>query len=259
MEQNHNEMRTQQLETLGLIASGIAHDFNNLLTSILGQSSLALANLPPGNTARKHIEKAMEAAEFATALTHQLLDFVSDKSSPVQQLDLNAILRDNASLLGMSLLDGVMLQFELAPNLPTTLLQRTQIQQLIMNLIMNAAESIRQPSGAVTVRTGRRSFLNQSAMPQFVNGRTLSPGDYLYLQVQDTGTGMDAQTLAHIFTPFFSTKERGRGLGLATLLEITEQHHGAIQVQSAPGCGTTFTVYFPIVDARQTVPSVEPA
>lgn len=247
MEHHHNEkLRSQQLETLGLIASGVAHDFNNLLTSILGQSSLALATLPQNDVARKHIEKAMEAAEFATALTQQLLEFASDRSAEAQLTDLNGILRDNASLLGMSLLDGVTLQLELTPNLPSALLKRTQIQQLIMNLIVNAAESICEPGGVVTVRTGHRVFSDKDLMPTFVNGRSLASGHYLYLQVADNGVGMSPPMLAHIFDPFFSTKNNGRGLGLATLLEIVNQHQGGVTVESAPNQGSTFTVYLPV-------------
>lgn len=239
------DSQAQQLETLGLIASGIAHDFNNLLTSIVGQTSLALATLPPENAARPHIEKAIKAAEFAAALTHQLLAYASGSQSHTELIDLNQLISDNVALLSMALLDGVILQLDLGSCLPPLRMKRAQMQQLVMNLIINAAESIQSHPGSVTVRTGKQVLLPGSIGFQFVNGRRLPPGEYIYLQVRDTGIGMGEETLAHIFDPFYTTKPNGRGLGLSAILDIVNSYRGGISVESRVGQGTTFTVLFP--------------
>lgn len=242
---SHRADKAQQLETLGLIASGIAHDFNNLLTSIVGQTSLALATLPPENAARPHIEKAIKAAEFAAALTHQLLAYASGSQSQSELIDLNQLISDNVAVLSMALLDGVILQLDLAPHLPPLKVKRAQMQQLVMNLIINAAESIQSLPGTVMVRTGKQVLLPGNIAYQFVNGRKLPPGEYIYLQVCDTGSGMDEGTLAHIFDPFYTTKPNGRGLGLSAILDIVNTYRGGISVESRVGQGTTFTILFP--------------
>ncbi|MCA9919528.1 MAG: hypothetical protein KC445_16325, partial [Anaerolineales bacterium] len=146
---------TQQLETIGFLATGIAHDFNNLLTSIVGQTSLALATLPQDNVARSHIEKAMQAAEFAAELTRQLLTYANAQNVPDELLDLNELIDANISLLNATLLNGVMLQRDLTPNLPPIEAKRAHIQQIVMNLIINAAESIEGGNGIIVLRTGR--------------------------------------------------------------------------------------------------------
>ena len=251
------ESQTQQLETLGLIASGIAHDFNNLLTSIVGQTSLALATLPPENAARPHIEKAIQAAEFAAALTHQLLAYASGSQSQTELIDLNQLISDNVALLSMALLDGVILQLDLAPHLPPLKVKRAQMQQLVMNLIINAAEAIQSRLGTVTIQTGKQMLLPGSIIYQFVNGRKLSPGEYIYLQVRDMGTGMDEETLAHVFDPFYTTKPNGRGLGLSAILDIVNSYRGGISVESKVGYGTTFTVLFPrCYDESKFIPPI---
>jgi two-component system, cell cycle sensor histidine kinase and response regulator CckA len=237
-------MQDQQLETLGLIASGIAHDFNNLLTSIIGQSSLALAVLPAENAARKHIEKAMKAAEFATALTRQLLDYASNNDSPSSLIILNHLIKDNVTILNMTLPDNIALKLELAPNLLPAVLKRTQIQQLLMNLIINSVESIND-SGTIILRTGIHTFFSTNPGFPLINSCQLIPGDYVYLEVEDTGIGIENGTMTEMFKPFFTTKTDGRGLGLATILKTVKEHHGAITVKSQPDIGTKFTVFFP--------------
>jgi len=236
----------QQLETIGLLASGIAHDFNNLLASILGQSSLALATLPPENSARTHIEKAMKAAEFAAELTRQLLNYANTQEGPREAIDLNQLINDNISLLNMTMLNGVVLKLDLSPNLPSINARRAHIQQLVMNLIINAAEAIETNPGIVLIRTGKRAVLANEKPHHFVNGRKPAPGEYVFFQVSDTGPGIDRTTQTRIFDPFYTTKTKGRGLGLSTVLEIVLIYDGGIMVESKKSQGTTFTVLLPV-------------
>jgi signal transduction histidine kinase len=235
----------QQLETLGLMTSGIVHDFNNLLASIVGQTSLALAKMPVGDAARPHVEKVMKAAEYATALTHQLLTYASGDPSRLETIDLNQLIRDNVNLLNLVFLESVTLQLELAPQLPAIEVKRAHLQQVVMNLVINAAEATRGCAGLVTIRTGRQTLLPGGNTYRFLKGRSPMPGEYVYIQVSDTGIGIDEATLTRIFDPFFTTKVHGKGLGLSTILNIVNLYKGGIAVESTLGCGATFTVFFP--------------
>ena len=237
---------THQLETIGFLATGIAHDFSNLLTSIVGQTSLALATLPQDNVARSHIEKAMQAAEFAAELTRQLLTYANSHDAPDELINLNQLVNDNISLLNTTLLNGVSLQLDLTPNIPPVEAKRAHIQQIIMNLIINAAESIEGGNGIVLLRTGQETLHPKENKYCFINGRSLHPGPYIYLQVTDTGSGMDDHQIQQIFSPFFTTKPSGRGLGLSTVLDIVNLYKGGITVESQPGLGTTFCVFLPL-------------
>jgi signal transduction histidine kinase len=238
--------KTEQLETIGFLATGIAHDFSNLLTSIVGQTSLAMATLPCGNVARSHMEKAMKAAELASELTRQLLAYASSQDAPDELVNLNRLVNDNVSLLSTTLFKEVRLQLDLTPNIPPIEAKRIHIQQIIMNLIINAAESIEDGNGIVLLRSGRETFRENDKRPPFVNGRSLSPGSYIYLQVTDTGSGIEDHHLQKIFSPFFSTKPSGRGLGLATVLDIVSLYKGGISVESQLGLGSTFCVFLPL-------------
>jgi len=253
MESNnsHNQqLHMQQLETLGLFAGTIAHDFNNLLTIIMGQASLALALLPHDNHARQQIEKIIQSTEFATALTQELLEYANNRPSPPERTNLNHLIQGNIKLIRLSLLDGISLQLDLQDNLPAIFLKQTQVRQMIMNLLLNAVEAIKHLPGFITIRTGHQILDLSSADNSFVGGRHLIPGNYVFLQVQDNGVGMEDTVLSQIFEPFYTTKPHGRGLGLATMLTIVEDHDGAVAVESQRGKGTTFTVYFPVHTKR---------
>jgi signal transduction histidine kinase len=234
------------METIGFLATGIAHDFSNLLTSIVGQTSLALATLPQDTVARSHIEKAMQAAEFAAELTRQLLTYANSQDVPDELLDLNQLVNANISLLNTTLLNGVSLQLDLAENLPPIEAKRAHIQQIIMNLIINAAESIEDGKGIVLLRTGCETVQENEKRYKFVNGRSLYPGAYIYLQITDTGCGMSRQQIQQIFSPFYTTKPTGRGLGLSTILDIVNLYHGGVTVESQPNLGTTFCIFLPL-------------
>lgn len=236
----------QQLETIGFLATGIAHDFSNLLTSIVGQTSLALATLPQDNIARSHIEKAMQAAEFAAELTRQLLTYANSQGAPDELINLNQLINDNISLLNTTLLNGVSLQLDLAPSLPPIEARRAHIQQIIMNLIINAAESIEGGQGIVLLRTGRETLQENDGRFNFINCHCPYPGSYVYLQITDTGCGMTPQQMQKIFSPFYTTKPAGRGLGLSTILDIVNLYQGGITVESQPGLGSTFCIFLPL-------------
>lgn len=244
-ENHHSEQnKKHQLETIGLMASGIAHDFNNLLTSIVGQTSLALANLPPGNKARKHIERVEKAAEFGTSLTNQLLEFANDQKLAVEKTDINELILKNRPLFHMFLDINVQLVLDLEPDLPSLLIIRSQIQQVLMNIILNAAQAIGEDAGRIILRT-KKSLISREGQPKLLNGRSLIPGKYIGIEIEDSGIGMDMVTLSKIFSPFYSTKNKGCGLGLSNCQQIIAQHNGGIVLSSTPKVGTKVAILLP--------------
>lgn len=235
----------EHVEQWQLVTSGVVHDFNNLLTSILGQSSLALLQLPEEAVARGHIEKVIKAAEYATALTDQLLTYTLGNQAVSESTNLNALLQDNLTLLDRTFLDGITLDVQMAPHLPSFVSKRGQIQQVVMNLLINAAEAIHPNPGTITIRTGLYTVNGKFENGKNGNGRSHAYTEYIFLQVQDNGVGIDPANLKHIFEPRFTTKPRGRGLGLSAVQEIVQQYHGHLDVHSEVGEGTIVTVYLP--------------
>ena len=227
--------QTQRLESLGLLAGGIAHDFNNLLTGIIGNSSLAIANLPAADPAKPLLRNVLAASQRAAQLTQQLLAYAGKGQVASENLDLGQAVEELIPLLRPSIPAGVQLLLDVAPSPVEG--DAGQIHQLVMNLIINAAESI-GGTGSILLTTGVEEVAAGSE-PQ------LAPGKYACLRVSDTGCGMDEATRARIFEPFFSTKFSGRGLGLAAAQGTVRAHHGSIAVESTPGNGTTFTVLLP--------------
>jgi PAS domain S-box-containing protein len=251
--------QAQKMESLGILAGGVAHDFNNLLVAMLGQASLALARLPADPvSARDSVEKAVKAAERAADLTRQLLAYSGRGQFTVRAIQLNDLIRENLSLLAVSLPKPVRLHTALAPDLPFIEGDPGQVQQIIMNLILNAAEAIGQRPGAITVRTGMRVVSEADMYWWQYTSEPLPPGGYVLLQVEDDGNGMEAATLASIFDPFFTTKFTGRGLGLAAVLGIVRGHGGGLHVTSEIGRGTTFQLLFP-ASAAKPAPGPEAA
>ncbi len=234
----------QHMEHWQLIAGGVAHDFNNLLTSILSQSTLALRQLSEDAAARRHIEKVIKAVEYATTLSDQLLSYSNGTQDQIKLINFNRLIRDNLSLLDAIFLDGILLQLELAPGLPPVQAKPGQLQQVVMNLLINAAEAIRPGKGTIIIRTGTQTFVENKETYQKHYGRFLS-GNTVFLQIQDDGAGMNTVTLNQIFDPYFTTKPTGRGLGLSAIRGIIHAHHGCITVNSQEGQGTTFSVYLP--------------
>ncbi len=252
--------RAAKEESLAVLAGGVAHDFNNLLAAILGHASLALKQLPEGSPARRHVEKAAGAVERAADLTRQMLAYSGRGHFVVRPTDLNALVRENLPLLEVALPKAVRLLARLAPELPPVDADSGQLQQVLMNLVINAAEAIGERGGSVTVSTGVRAVGAEDKALWRASGQPLEPGPHVQLEVADDGPGMDEATLDRIFEPFFTTKFTGRGLGLAAVLGVVRGHKGALSVDSAPGRGTTFRVLLsPSPRAREAGEDSKPA
>ena len=241
--------QAQKMESIGTLAGGIAHDFNNLLNAVLGQSSLALEKLPKESSAGNNITKAIKAAERAADLTRQLLAYSGKGKFLISVVNLNRIVDENAQMLGTSVPKTARLQFELGHPSPHIRADVGQIQQIIMNLIINAGEAIGSNPGVITVHTGQIELTQYDSEYWKHSSIPLAPAMYALLQVRDTGHGMKPEVLNRIFDPFFSTKFTGRGLGLAAVLGIVKGHQGGIRISSEEGKGTEFEIVFPLVDS----------
>ena len=238
IEERHRH--TQKLESVGVLAGGIAHDFNNLLTSILGNASIL--QMDPVMSQNQRLNTIIESSERAAALTRQLLAYAGKGHFEVIDFDLSRLVRSSADLIRVSIPRSIDLQLDLPASLPLVRGDSSQIQQVVINLVINAAEAIGGNQGKVTISAQTRDFDVETAAkisPDLLAGR------YISLQVEDTGSGMDAATKEKIFDPFFTTKFTGRGLGLAAVQGILRSHKGAIHVDSTPGRGSTFTIYLP--------------
>jgi signal transduction histidine kinase/CheY-like chemotaxis protein len=249
---------TQKLESLGVLAGGIAHDFNNLLTGVLGNASLALEDVPPGSHLASRLQDVVKATERAAHLTKQLLAYAGKGRFVVQDLDLSRQVREITELLQASIPRTVQLRLNLEPHLPSIEADSTQMQQVIMNLVINAAEAIpEEHPGTVLVATGFQD-VDAAYIRTTLPDTEIAFGPYVTLEVQDTGVGISPDLIRQIFDPFFTTKFTGRGLGLAAVKGIVRGHKGAIKVYSTPGQGTTFKLLFPASghEARKVVPRV---
>ena len=235
----------QKLESLGVLAGGIAHDFNNLLVAMLGNAGLALMELPPESAARQTVQAIELAAQRASELTRQMLAYSGKGRFIIEPLNLSRIVEEMAHLLEVSVSKRALLKYRFAPNLPAIEGDATQVRQVIMNLIINASDAIGERSGVISMTTGMMHADQAYLASSYIDGN-LPEGDYVYLEVADTGIGMDEETRARIFDPFFTTKFTGRGLGLAAVLGIVRGHGGAIKLYSEVGHGTTFKVLFPV-------------
>jgi PAS domain S-box-containing protein len=249
---------TQKLESLGVLAGGVAHDFNNLLTGILGNASLALEEMKLDDPDRVALEEVVIAAERAADLTRQLLAYAGKGRFIIRLVDMSELVRQITNLLRTSIPKHVQLRLELASPLPPIEADISQMQQIIMNLVINGAEAIGDEPGTVLIQTGLQSVDEHYIATLDARGRQLHSGEYVALEVRDTGCGMDRETQAKIFDPFFTTKFAGRGLGLSAVLGIVNSHHGALKVYSAPGHGSTFKLLFPAASGSIGAP-VEPA
>jgi PAS domain S-box-containing protein len=238
-------LETQKLESLGVLAGGIAHDFNNLLAVILGNAVLAQAEAPPGSRLARQLDRIRSAAKHAEALTSQMLMYSGKASVSLMPLDLSELVDEMAELLEASVSKKCQLETALERGRTMVEGDPTQLRQVIMNLVTNASEALRDRPGRVVVRTWLVSA-DATYLTETLGRRDLDAGDYVCLEVSDTGEGMDEEIRKRIFEPFFSTKFTGRGLGLASVLGIVRGHRGAIKLVSEPGGGTTFRVLLPL-------------
>ncbi len=241
-------VQVQKLESLGVMAGGIAHDFNNLLTVILGNASLAALRLPEHSPVKNAIDDLVATAQRAADLTRQLLAYSGRGQLATETVDLAAQVREILGIIGTTMPKKARLELELDPLCPPIDADGAQVQQVVVNLVTNAAEALGDEVGTVRVHTGSAEVAASEAALLGI-----APGTWVTLSVQDDGAGMDAQTRARVFDPFFTTKSHGRGLGLAATHGIVRAHRGAIEVRSKLGVGTVFTAYFPPSVARSAV------
>ena len=237
--------QAQKMETVGRFAGGIAHDFKNILQIILSLAWLIRSRRPDDPELLASVEEIVHAAESGSGMVQQLLAFSRQQPLEPARFDLNEAVRKLSRLLQQLVGGSVRLQLELLPDPLMVRMDRTGLEQILMNLCANARDSMPQ-GGPLTIRTARRR-----ADEPFLDAHpSLSAGDYVWLSVQDRGQGMDPAVAAHLFEPFFTTKHlgQGTGLGLAVVYGLVQQHGGCIAVDTAPGLGTTFHLYFPCQD-----------
>ena len=249
---------SRRLEALAMLAGGIAHDFNNLLTAILGHASLLSLQIDRASGQQSALEQIQQAARRAADLCSQMLAYAGKGVVAFGPVDLSHLIRETAALLEISLRHQASLRLELAPDLPAVEADATQLRQIVMNLVINAAESLGpRTDGVITVASSLHT-----PTADFFRGAVQSPalpgGRYVGLAVSDNGCGMSPDTLRRIFEPFFTTKFSGRGLGLSAVLGIVQRHRGALFVESREGHGTTFRLYLPALEHPAAPPPPAP-
>lgn len=237
-------LRSQKLESLGVLAGGVAHDFNNLLTPILGNADLALLDLPADSPIRKRVEMIKAAAVRATALTRQMLAYSGRGVGSVNAVNISSAVDDMELLLNAAASSATKIEYQLAENLPLIEVDSTHIGQIVMNLVANATECLLEAGGHIEVKTGTleadRTYLDACFI-----GDGVEVGEYVYVEVRDTGAGIPEADRSRIFDPFFTTRFTGRGLGLAAVNGIVRGYKGALELMSEVGEGTLIRVLFP--------------
>ena len=237
-------LHAQKLESLGVLAGGIAHDFNNILMAVIGNAELALMRMNPESPAIDNLHKIEQAAARATDLAKQMLAYSGKGKFVVEHLSLNRLLEEMLHMLEVSISKKAILRVNLTQNLPSVEADATQLRQIIMNLVINASEAIGDKSGVIAITTGCMDC-DHDYLKNVLLCENISEGLYLYLEIADSGCGMDSETMAKIFDPFFTTKFTGRGLGMAAVLGIVRGHKGAIKIYSEPGKGSSFKILLP--------------
>jgi PAS domain S-box-containing protein len=247
---------SQKLESLGVLAGGIAHDFNNLLAAILGNTNLAQMRIPPSDSKLTGFLKSIEKASMRAAdLCKQMLAYSGKGRFAMHVLDVNEVVRETLELLEVSITKKAALRVELRHGVPQVFADATQLRQVVMNLVINASEAIGENSGLIRVRTGVL-HANQAFLADAYTPTELPPGDYVFVEVTDSGCGMSPDTLKRIFDPFFTTKFTGRGLGLAAVLGIVRGHKGALKITSEVGKGSSFKFLLPLADSSAPAPAI---
>lgn len=252
---------SQKLESLGLLAGGVAHDFNNLLTAMLGNLNLAQVRLPADSGAQTHLANLESTVVRASELTRQLLAYSGKGHFVVKSVDLSRAVREIGHLLSVTIPKRIHVAYQLEDGLPPVEADPAQLQQVVMNLVTNAAEAIEalgEREGAIRIATGTQTLDERYILTTFP-GQPLVPGDYVTLEVCDDGQGMTPEVLSRIFDPFFSTKASGRGLGLSAMLGILRGHRGGLKVYTEPGKGSTFKLFFPASDIAPDEAAAEQA
>lgn len=259
LELERQMLRAQKLESLGVMAGGVAHDYNNILQVMMGAMEMALNGLAPDEEPYRLMTDGLSAGRHATQLTGMLLNYVGSGLVRKKPLDLNSLVRESADLLRMAATHNVTVDLHLPAELPPVMADETQLQQVVMNLVTNAAEAIEEPPGFVRITTGSQ-FCDRDALAASLVTRDPEPGHYVFLEVKDNGCGMNEEEVARIFDPFYTTKFTGRGLGMSAVMGIIRSHDGALFLESHPGRGTTVRVLFPVSAAAlpATAPPLSP-
>ena len=245
-------LHLQKQESLGTMSGGIAHDFNNLLQAVLGNLELSLMKLPPDSPVCNLLNRAINAAERAAKLSGMMLAYSGKGVYSITEQNLTGLIEKNTSMLAAAISKCITFDLKLDPTMPLIMADGDQIRQVLMNLIINASEAIGNTNGLITLSTGTQEFdqktLNSSRLEE-----KLAAGRYAWMEVSDSGCGMDEVEKDKLFDPFFTTKFTGRGLGMSAAQGIIRAHKGAILVESSPGAGTTIRVLFPIAAGSQIV------
>jgi PAS domain S-box-containing protein len=235
------KLEKEKLQSVGRLAAGIAHEFNNLLVVVLGGASHAMESLPPSHEARELLQDVVQAGERAAELTRKMLAYAGKANMYVEPTDLNRVVREACNSLRNSVPDAIQIKILAERDLPPVATDSRQMRQVVVDLVTNAVEAIREGTGGtISVRTARVD-VNEGAVP------SVRPGSYVELEVLDTGCGMSEETQKRIFDPFFTTKFTGRGLGLAAVHGFVRSSGGGVQVESEPGRGTRFRVLLPAI------------
>ncbi|QWV93974.1 response regulator [Geomonas oryzisoli] len=247
--------QTQRLESLGVLSGGIAHDFNNILTIILGHCAMARMARP--DEVQRHLEQIELAGNRAADLCRQMLNYAGKSPLVQTEIDLGAQVRDVVGMLQPAFKKKVSFDYRMEPGVPLIKGDQGQVQQIIMNLVVNAVEAIGDRKGTVGICLARHTILPEEGSHD-VFGNAIAPGSYVCLEVSDDGCGMSDETRQRIFEPFFSTKFTGRGLGMSATMGIIRSHNGALQLSSTLGEGSRFRVFFPTSAASLLVRDAEP-
>jgi signal transduction histidine kinase/CheY-like chemotaxis protein len=236
----------QKEESLGVLAGGIAHDFNNMLTSILGYTSLAMKKLPSDSEVRKDLYMVMSGARQATDLTSQMLTYTGKSAVEFDAIEISHVVDNMSGLINSIVPRKIRLVHKEARDLPKFRGDSVQLGQVLMNLVANAVDAIDNNIGKIEITTGLAD-VDMDLLRASLFSADLEPNAYVFVRVSDTGVGFDPGEVERIFDPFYSQKTQGKGLGLSSISGIVRQHKGFIHVNSLPGNGADFTVYFPII------------
>jgi two-component system cell cycle sensor histidine kinase/response regulator CckA len=238
-------LETQKLESVGLLAGGIAHDFNNLLAGVLGNANLARLKLGEESSVTDHLIKIETGISRAADLCQQMLAYSGRGQLVIGTVDLTELVRDTLPLLQGTISSQTTIRLDLSPEPTLVLADTTQLRQIAMNLIINASDALGEAGGEIFIATGRR-WIDRAFLSTARFGERIPPGDYVFMEIRDTGCGMSPTTISKVFDPFFTTKFSGRGLGLSAVLGIVRGHGGALRVESALSRGSTFTLILPV-------------
>jgi len=259
-EQEREQMRkqvehTQRLESLGVLAGGIAHDFNNLLTSVIGNADMALRRLDATSPVVKHLHRIRKASDSAADLCQQMLAYSGQSRLSMEPLNLSELVRDMGELLAISIHKYVEVGYKLENPIRSIYADKVQVQQIVMNLLINANEAMNGKEGKITLTTGSMN-VGQNFLNTCYSEEAVLAGHYVFVEVDDNGCGMDEDTVERMFEPFFSTKFSGRGLGMSAMLGIVRAHAGAVFVHSLEGQGTCIKILLPSL-AEESLMAVE--